>query len=83
MAKALEDMTNEELWKLFPIIISEHNPIWKENYLIEKAVIEESIGVHNIARISHYGSTAVPNLLAKPTIDILIEIKDDTDTVIS
>ena len=80
MTKALKDMTNEELWKLFPIIISKHNPIWKENYLTEKAIIEEIIGIYNFVRISHYGSTAVPNLLAKPTIDILVEIKDNTDT---
>ena len=29
--------------------------------------------------MSHVGSTAIPNLIAKPTIDILLEIKDDTD----
>lgn len=80
MAKSLEDMTNEELWELFPIIISEPNPNWKENYLVEKAVIEEAIGTDIIARISHYGSTAVPNLPAKPTIDILLEIKDNAET---
>jgi GrpB-like predicted nucleotidyltransferase (UPF0157 family) len=80
MAKALEDMTNEELWELFPIIISEPNPNWKENYLVEKAVIEEAIGTDIIARISHYGSTAVPNLPTKPTIDILLEIKDNAET---
>ncbi len=80
MAKSLEDMTNEELWELFPIIISEPNPNWKEIYLVEKAVIEEAIGTDIIARISHYGSTAVPNLPAKPTIDILLEIKDNAET---
>lgn len=79
MPKALENMTNEELWELFPIIISEHKAIWKENYLVEKAVIEEAIGNEAIARISHYGSTAVPNLLAKPTIDILVEVNNNTD----
>lgn len=36
MVKALEDMTNEELFRLFPIVISEHNPIWRENYLAEE-----------------------------------------------
>lgn len=80
MTKALEDMTNEELWELFPIIISEHNPIWKENYATEKTVLEEVIGIHNIVRISHFGSTSVPGLPAKPTIDILLEIKANTDT---
>lgn len=80
MAKELEKMTNEELWELFPIIISEHKTIWKENYCIEKILIEEAIGKYNIARISHIGSTAVHNLLAKPTIDILLEIKDCIET---
>lgn len=80
MTKTLDEMTNEELWELFPIIISKHDPNWNEKYLQEKVIIEESIGIKNIARISHIGSTSVPNLLAKPTIDILIEIRDDADT---
>lgn len=80
MSKDLENMTNEELWKLFPIIISQHNKIWKENYIAEKIFIEETIGINNIVRISHIGSTAVPNLVAKPTIDILLEINDNVDT---
>ncbi len=79
MSKLLEHLTNEELWKLFPIIISPPNPEWKQNYLIEKVKIEEKIGIDNIVRISHIGSTAVPDLPAKPTIDILLEIKDNTD----
>ena len=33
----------------------------------------------NIARINHYGSTAVPRLKAKPTIDILLEINSEAD----
>ena len=56
MTKALEDMTNEELWELFPIIISEHKSIWKENYLVEKAAIEKAVGKDIIVRISHFGS---------------------------
>lgn len=80
MSKKLENMTNEELWELFPIIISQHNKIWKENYIAEKIFIEDNIGINKIVRISHIGSTAVPKLLAKPTIDILLEINDNTDT---
>lgn len=79
MAKSLADMTNEELWRLFPIILSQPNPAWKDRYSAEKAVIETKVGAANIIRISHIGSTAVPNLLAKPTIDILLEIKKTTD----
>lgn len=79
MGKRLEEMSNEELWRLFPIIISPHNPLWRENYLREKEWIEKAIGRDNIVRIHHYGSTAIPGLLAKPTIDILLEVKDNTD----
>ncbi|MEA3423314.1 MAG: GrpB family protein [Bacillota bacterium] len=80
MAKSLSEMSNEELWELFPIIIEKHNPIWKENYSIEKSIIEKTIGVDNIVRMNHFGSTCIPNLFAKPTIDILLEIAKDTDT---
>lgn len=79
MNKPLHKMTNKELWRLFPIILSEHNPRWKENYLSEKIVIEQAVGIQNIVRMNHYGSTSVPNLIAKPTIDILLEIEDDTN----
>jgi len=79
MNKPLNEMTNEELWRLFPIVLSEHLPIWKEHYLIEKMMIEQAVGIQYIVKINHYGSTSVPNLIAKPTIDILLEIKDDAD----
>ena len=28
MGKPLSDMTLEELWELFPIILTEHNEVW-------------------------------------------------------
>jgi len=37
------------------------------------------IGKDKITRISHYGSTAVPGLTAKPTVDILFEIAETVD----
>jgi GrpB-like predicted nucleotidyltransferase (UPF0157 family) len=80
MSKSLDEMTDEERWQLFPIILSKYKPIWKKNYLKEKAVVERAVGPDNIVRISHIGSTAVPGLIAKPTIDILVEIKEGTDT---
>ncbi|MFP4164634.1 MAG: GrpB family protein [Chitinispirillaceae bacterium] len=80
MKKALKDMSNEELWQLFPIIIEKHNPDWKRKYREEKRLITEAIGADNIRRISHIGSTSVPGLVAKPTIDILVEIGESADT---
>jgi len=72
-------VTPEMRTKLFPVILVEHNPQWFDNYLIEKAFIERILGRENIVRISHYGSTAVPGLIAKPTIDILLEISASVD----
>jgi GrpB-like predicted nucleotidyltransferase (UPF0157 family) len=79
MGKSVHEMTDEERLRLFPVILCEHDPVWKENYEKEKMVLEQAIGAGNIARINHYGSTAIPGLIAKPTIDILLEIKDDAD----
>nr|WP_246579288.1 GrpB family protein [Alkaliphilus flagellatus] len=72
-------MSLEELWKLFPVILKEHNPIWKDWYLQEKKLLMSAIGSQNIERINHIGSTAVNALIAKPTIDILLEITEDSD----
>jgi GrpB-like predicted nucleotidyltransferase (UPF0157 family) len=79
VAKSLADMTNEERWRLFPITLKEHDPQWKMRYLDEKKLLYDHIGTENIERISHIGSTSVAGLIAKPTIDILIEIMKNTD----
>ncbi len=70
--KPLSEMTLEELWQLFPIILSEHNPDWNKYYQEEKILLEKSFG-SLLVRIEHIGSTAVEGLLAKPTVDILLE----------
>jgi len=41
--------------------------------------LERLIGANNIVRISHIGSTAIPGLTAKPTVDIILEIKETID----
>lgn len=71
-AKPLSEMTLEELWQLFPIILSAHDPNWKKYYREEQALLEKSFG-RLLVRIEHIGSTAVEGLIAKPTVDILLE----------
>ena len=71
--KPLSEMTLEELWQLFPIILSEHDPVWTEYYKEEKILLEKQFGTL-LVRINHIGSTAVEGLLAKPTVDILLEV---------
>lgn len=79
MSKKLSDITLEELWKLFPIVLEEYNPEWKEWYEEEEENLVSLIGSDYIERISHIGSTSVRGLLAKPIVDILLEISADCD----
>lgn len=79
MSKSLSEMSLEELWQLFPIILKEHNPMWREWYLQEENLLMTIIGNNHIKRINHIGSTSVNGLISKPTIDILLEITEDCD----
>ena len=79
MSKKPDQMTPEELGHLFPIILSEPDPEWNKLFKTERKKIEQTLGLENLIRIEHIGSTAVANLISKPTIDILVEIPEETD----
>lgn len=75
MKKELAEMSLEELWELFPIILKEHNPQYKEWFEIEERQLLSCSKSQDIKRVSHIGSSAVKGLIAKPTIDILLEVE--------
>jgi GrpB-like predicted nucleotidyltransferase (UPF0157 family) len=81
MAKELSEMTLEELWELFPIILKEYNTEYLKWYEIEKVKLAEKFDDGTIVRISHIGSTAVPGIVSKPTIDILMEISSKSNII--
>ena len=67
----------ERLGRLYPIILREYNPEYKALYARERDyLLDVFSGL--VLRISHIGSTAVPNLVSKPTIDILLEISENS-----
>lgn len=76
--KKLEDMTLEELWQLFPIILSDHSEKWTAIYKEEEKLLQKKLTTFN-AIINHVGSTSIPKIKAKPTIDILVEIPFGSD----
>ncbi|MFA8342980.1 MAG: GrpB family protein [Rhodothermaceae bacterium] len=76
MKKNLGKLSNKELGQLFPVIIEEYNPAWSDIFTEEKNKIADAFDKKQIIRIEHIGSTAVKNLSAKPTIDILFEINE-------
>ena len=41
MGKKLSKMSLEELWQLFPIILTEHQECWKEWYLEEETLLKK------------------------------------------
>ena len=79
MRKRLSEMTLEELWQLFPIILEEHKSYWTDWFEDEKINLERILPQN--VRISHVGSTAVPNIWAKPIVDILVEIESSIDCI--
>ncbi|PHR91636.1 MAG: hypothetical protein COA69_10595 [Robiginitomaculum sp.] len=50
-----------------------HNPLWKEVFRDEASAIHSVLG-GNIIDVHHIGSTSIPDILAKPIIDILVEV---------
>lgn len=72
MGKKLTEMTLEELWELFPIVLSEHKPCW-EKWYCEEAETLKGLLPYEIAYY-HVGSTAIHCIMAKPIIDIILAV---------
>lgn len=72
MNKKLSEMTLEELWQLFPIFLTEHNPHWVDWYAEEVAELKRILPADTVYH--QVGSTAVTGIMAKPIIDILIVV---------
>lgn len=74
MKKKVSELTPEEFQKTFPIVLKEHDPAYREWYEEEKDSILRAVNREDVIRISHIGSSAVEGLIAKPMVDILMEI---------
>jgi len=60
------------------VALSAYNPAWPQLYQAEIAAIASLLphGLH--AQFEHFGSTSIPDLAAKPIIDILLILDDRT-----
>lgn len=52
-----------------------HDPTWAQQAVSEIARIAAAIG-DTLASIEHIGSTSIPGILAKPTIDLMPVVRD-------
>ena len=72
----LHEMTPDELGRLFPIIVEAPSDKWPERYRAESRLILDAFPGSDIIRMDHIGSTAIPNMKAKPTIDVLLQVSE-------
>ena len=59
-----------------PIRVVPYDPLWPERFERERVLLADAIGPWVSGGIHHVGSTAVPGLDTKPTIDILVGVED-------
>ncbi|MCD2255481.1 GrpB family protein [Lactobacillus sp. CC-MHH1034] len=74
MTKKLSEMGLTELWHLFPIQLVAHQSVWQQWYQDEATQLKQIIPSSLQIQLNHIGSTAIPNIWAKPIIDILVEM---------
>ena len=55
-----------------------HDPRWRDAFEAEAKHVAAALG-ENVVAIHHIGSTAIPNIFAKPVIDLLVEVRDITE----
>jgi GrpB-like predicted nucleotidyltransferase (UPF0157 family) len=60
------------------VVLADYDPRWPELYEEEAARIRSLLETRAL-RIEHTGSTSVPALPAKPTVDMLLVVADTTD----
>ncbi len=58
------------------IEIVDADPSWPTQFEMEARILREALTKFSSVRIEHFGSTAVPNLGAKPIIDIMVICPD-------
>ena len=75
--KLLSEMSLQELWQLFPIVLTEHRTQWDDWYAGEARRLRALLPASRIVRLSHIGSTAIPGIWAKPIVDMLLETAPD------
>jgi GrpB-like predicted nucleotidyltransferase (UPF0157 family) len=60
------------------LVLVDYQPAWAAQFAVERVGILKALG--DVARrVEHVGSTAVPDLAAKPIVDILVVVDDPDD----
>ncbi|HEY0174161.1 MAG TPA: GrpB family protein [Pyrinomonadaceae bacterium] len=60
------------MWK---VEVVPHDPRWRDAFEAEARHVAAALG-ENVVAVHHVGSTAIPDIYAKPVVDLLIEVRD-------
>ena len=52
-----------------------HDPRWRDAFEAEAKHVAAALG-ENVVAVHHVGSTAIPNIHAKPIVDLLVEVRE-------
>ncbi|TVQ16723.1 MAG: hypothetical protein EA361_03685 [Bacteroidetes bacterium] len=77
--KTPDEMTTEELGRLFPVIIADYSATWPQCFVDEKRRILKALEGFSVHRIDHVGSTAVPGLASRPVIDMILQLNGEIE----
>jgi GrpB-like predicted nucleotidyltransferase (UPF0157 family) len=61
-----------------PVTLAVYDPGWPDRYASLARGIRAALG-DGAVRVEHVGSTAVPGLVAKPIVDIVLAVADSAD----
>lgn len=61
-----------------PVVLHDPDPTWSTTFAANATDIDEVLGPVALA-VDHVGSTSVPGLVAKPVIDILLQVPSSAD----
>lgn len=56
------------------VALAEYDPAWPAMYAAEAARLRAALPAGLVLAMEHFGSTAIPGLVAKPVIDILVAV---------
>jgi GrpB-like predicted nucleotidyltransferase (UPF0157 family) len=61
-----------------PVVLAPYDPAWPMAFEREAARIRGALGAR-VVQLEHVGSTSIPDLPAKPIIDVLLVVPDSSD----
>src|SRR5262249_17293721 len=70
---SIRDMLRDPL--VSPVVLVAHDPSWHAAFLRERRLLLRALGDAAVD-VEHIGSTAIPGMMAKPRLDLMLGLRD-------